>query len=290
MANLNLTAGENITLEQDGNNLVVSSTGGGTASDDIIVISDTEPQTEDTKLWIDTGAVENLGSEIHVGSTIDNNVLTNIVIGKNVFNKNNVQWYRNANENFLNTNNDETTRIRTTSFEIEGGKTYIVSGIPSDITLYRVRTFSEYNGTQVDNITPSNNTFTLNSNIKYIHLLFSGSNFTSDTNTLMANANIMINEGNVALPYEEFIVPSIIVDGKEIYNQIKITNYTYTGTTSALSNLITNISATNKIPIFADIGTTSDYTLYIKNNYIGVKIANNPDTSVTVTIYCIELG
>ena len=67
-----------------------------------------------------------------------------------------------------------------------------------------------------------------------------------------------------------------------------VKSFTYTGTTNALSNLSTNVSATNKVPVFADIGTTGAYNIYIKDNYIGIKVAGTPDTSVTVTIYYIE--
>ena len=68
-----------------------------------------------------------------------------------------------------------------------------------------------------------------------------------------------------------------------------IKSFTYTGTTNSLCNLTTNVSATNKVPVFADIGATNAYNIYISStNFIGVKILNTPDTSITVTIYYIE--
>ena len=113
---------------------------------------------------------------------------------RNLFDKESTNWYRTNTSAFIDTGNSSTDRIRTNSFEIEGGKTYTLSGIPNGITLYRIRTYSEYNGSLIESITPTNNTFTLNSNIHYIHLLFSGSNFTNDTNTLMKNANMQLEE------------------------------------------------------------------------------------------------
>ena len=64
----------------NGSDLV--SVGGGKED---IVIDDEEPTDPDVKLWINTGAVQNLGSELHVGSEIDSKVRTNIIKGKNLF-------------------------------------------------------------------------------------------------------------------------------------------------------------------------------------------------------------
>lgn len=132
------------------------------------------------------------------------------VVGKNLFDKNNIQWYRANSVDFSTTINTSDIRIRTNSFKIEGGKTYVVSGIPDEVTLYRVRTYNEYNGENIASISLTNNSFTLDSQVKYIHLFFIGSNFTDETNTLMANANIQIEEGSTATtyePYKETIVP-----------------------------------------------------------------------------------
>lgn len=47
-----------------------------------IVISDTQPTSEDNKIWIDTGEVQNLGSEVHIGDTIDSKVGLNILFSE----------------------------------------------------------------------------------------------------------------------------------------------------------------------------------------------------------------
>lgn len=120
---------------------------------------------------------------------------------RNLFDKDNVQWYRNNSANFSATANTSTNRIRTNSFAIEGGKTYTLSGIPEGIDLNSIRTYDELNGTNTANFTRTGNTFTLGENVKYIYLLFSGSDFTDETNELMANANICIAEGTEEKPY-----------------------------------------------------------------------------------------
>ena len=70
---------EQSSYAYDGTTLV--SVGGGTED---IVISDTEPTDEGVKIWIDTGEVQNLGSEVHIGDTIDSKIGLNILKGKNL--------------------------------------------------------------------------------------------------------------------------------------------------------------------------------------------------------------
>ena len=140
------------------------------------------------------------------------------VIGKNVFNKENTSWYRNNVDAFSNTANSSTTRIRTTSFSIAGGKTYTVSGIPSEISLIAIRTYDSEQSRSDTTASLSGNTFTLNNSTAYIYLLFGGTDFTNETNELMKNANIQIEEGSTATSYEQYkesIVP-IPLNGNEI--------------------------------------------------------------------------
>lgn len=134
------------------------------------------------------------------------------VTGKNMFDKNNTQWYRNNGGAFVSTANTNTTRIRTNSFEIEGGKTYTLSGIPEDISFLLVSEYNEYGGTRASYIYPENNSFTLAQSTKYVNFIFGGSNFTDDTNTLMANANIQLEEGTQATPYEEYKENITLID------------------------------------------------------------------------------
>ena len=120
----------------------------------------------------------------------------------NLFDKDNVTWKRNNNSTFDTGNtNTNSTRIRTSSFEIKGGKTYILSGVPQDISLSAIRTYNEEKVAGSTSVQRDGQVFTLSDDVAYIHLLFSGSNFTDETNTLMANANIQIVEGDQELPY-----------------------------------------------------------------------------------------
>ena len=141
-------------------------------------------------------------SPVEVQSVTGEQVIT--IEGKNLFDKENTQWYRNNGSAFSNTTNTSTTRIRTNSFEIKGGETYTLSEIPNGITPLIVSQYEEYNGDRTSYVNFSNNTFTLSQNTKYINLMFSGENFTSETNTLMANANIQLEKGSSATEYEPY--------------------------------------------------------------------------------------
>jgi hypothetical protein len=144
-------------------------------------------------------------------------------VGKNLFDKNNVNWYRNNNDAFENTNNTSANRIRTSSFEIEGGKTYIISGIPDSVNLLRYFSYNESKSSLGVGYF-SDNSFILDKDAKYIQIQFSGTGFTNATNELMANANIQIEEGSTATTYEEYKETTIPLplNGNEI---VGIGNY-----------------------------------------------------------------
>ena len=67
-----------------------------------------------------------------------------------------------------------------------------------------------------------NYTFTTASNCYYIALRFGVSDNSITTYTF---ADIRLNEGSTALPYEPYIVPSIYVDNEEIYSKDNIEQY-----------------------------------------------------------------
>ena len=134
------------------------------------------------------------------------------ICGKNLFDKTNTQWDRdNASTYAIGSGSTNTTRIRTSSFRIQGNKTYTISGIPSGISLVAVRTYEVPSGKSIGSASRNENTFTLNANVNYIHLLFGGSNFDSSTNTLMANANIQLEEGNQSTTYEAYTSNSQLI-------------------------------------------------------------------------------
>lgn len=154
------------------------------------------------------------GTEIQLDNSNNDKVLVDIGLdgnteqetttGKNKYNKSIVSWYRNNSDTFTNTTDISNNRIRTSSFAITGNQTYTLSGIPENISFLAVRTYSTEGGAQTNDATLNGNTFTLGENATYIHLLFGGSNFTSNTNTLMANANLQIEIGSSATSYEPY--------------------------------------------------------------------------------------
>lgn len=140
------------------------------------------------------GASPNPSYEQPIKSCGENGSITEKIINKNWFDKVNTNWYRNNSSDFENTANGLTDRIRTNSFRILGGKTYIISGLPAGITLNNVRAY-DINKTRLDTPTKSGNSFTLNSNVSYIHILCNGTGMTDATNILMKNADIQIELG-----------------------------------------------------------------------------------------------
>ena len=130
------------------------------------------------------------------------------VSNKNVFDKANVNWYRNNSSNFSAVSNSMTDRIRTNSFSILGGKTYTISGYPSSVTLNAIRAYNSMQ-TRLDGaVTRNGDTFTLTDEVAYIHLLFNGSDFDSTTNELMKNADIQLELGSTATSYVQHKQPT----------------------------------------------------------------------------------
>lgn len=121
----------------------------------------------------------------------------------NLFDKNSVQWVRNNNSNYHSTSNTDTTRIRTQNLiQLEGGKTYTIAGIPSEVTLGLVKFYADISDTSPSS-SVSTPTFTVPTNATYVIFQFNGSNFTDATNTLMANADIAIFEDTNPTSYYE---------------------------------------------------------------------------------------
>ena len=149
------------------------------------------------------------GNSVQDGTPSPDNEVPILSAGdnENLFDKDNVDWFRNNNSSFIDITNNSPSRIRTSSFAIEGGETYTVSGMPQGITFNTVRCYSEYGGNRTNEI--SRNPFTLPNTTKYIHLLFNGENLTDESITLMKNANIKLEQGTVATPYSPYGMGSI---------------------------------------------------------------------------------
>lgn len=126
--------------------------------------------------------------------------ITEKIVNKNWLDKVNINWYRNNSADFDNKANGLTDRIRTNPFRILGGKTYTISGLPSGITFNNIRTY-DIKKDYLGSATKSGNSFTLNSNVAYIHVLCNGTGMTDATNTLMKNADIQIELGSTTSSY-----------------------------------------------------------------------------------------
>ena len=149
-------------------------------------------------------------NEVSIKSSGANGVINEKIVNKNLFDKANTNWYRNNMDNFINILNTSTERIRTSPFQLIPGKTYKISGFPSSVTLKAIRTYNkdETRIRQLVGVT----SFTLTEEEIYIYLLFGGENFDDSTNTMMANADIQIEEGSTATNYvahqeQNFVIP-----------------------------------------------------------------------------------
>ena len=118
-----------------------------------------------------------------------------------------INYYRNNNSAFFDTTDSNTSRIRTESFEFEpiANKTYYVNSIPTNINLIAVRCYDSSKNIINNASSVSGNSFTITvSNVKYIHLLFGGSNFDDNTKTLFNQIGIF------SEPYFEVIKDSAV--------------------------------------------------------------------------------
>ena len=186
-----------------------------------IVISDTQPTSEDNKIWIDTGEVQNLGSEVHIGNEIDPNVLTNIVISNNLFNPANTITGKYV-DNTTGTISNSANRISSGFIVVKPNTNYIISNV-TDLSTYG-KGMAYYNankefisGANLTNLT--NGKFTTPANCRYIY-------FSYDIASTQFGS-IMLNEGTTALSYEPYN-RSIIANNNIIYEENNYENYATT--------------------------------------------------------------
>lgn len=150
---------------------------------------------------------------INVGTSVDDTYKTNIVIGKNLFNKatalSGVAIKRSTGE--------ETSLSNYTSsafIQVQPSTQYYL-GIAYSSTNYGVcyytNTGTFISGERLDN------RFTTPSNCYYIRFSFQTANY--DINT------IQLEKGSVATTYEAYITPSIVVEDREIYNKDNLDIY-----------------------------------------------------------------
>lgn len=129
---------------------------------------------------------------------------------KNLFDKDNVNFYANNSSAFSNTTDTNKTRVRTASFNIddygiETNTNYVVSGMPNGWSLLGVGTFTSPSATNTSASTTSGATFKItDNNIKYIYLLFGNNSSTSVASQSFRDGNIQIEEGNNPTSFEKY--------------------------------------------------------------------------------------
>ena len=184
---------------------------------------------------------------INVGTEINNKNRVNVLYSHNLFDKDNANvlnaYIGTANGTIAALNNGRTIWI-----PIEANTTYTISKLKSArfvIATYTTQPALNVSGTNVayDNDATSL-TITSGANDKYLAVwLFNG-----DVDTLTYQQiidSLMINEGSEALDYEPYLIPSINVDGDEIYSQqIKydVINVNSSFSSSSQSVIIPNVS------------------------------------------------
>lgn len=278
MANINLTAGQNITLEQDGNNLIINGEAGGGASSDIVIISDEQPTSEDNKIWIDTGEVQNLGSEVHIGSEIDSKIGLNILVGKNLFDKNNF----NVLDALISDGGTLASNqyFKTLFIQCNPNTTYTISKISS--SYFRVGGFASVptlGASYISRIKDDNATsitYTTPSNCNYLAITYYDSN--SDNNLQAILNSIQIEKGSTATTYQAYITPTINVDGEDIY--VKGQNEVYSTKEQRIGTWIDGKPLYRKCLQFNTPNSTTntqvatfDTTYTIRNYYGNVTIS-----------------
>ena len=132
-------------------------------------------------------------------------------INKNLYDKDNIQLYNNNDSAFENTANDNSIRLRTSSFKLRTGS-YILSGVPSGISLTAVRAYDINKALVTGGAVRNVNKFTLQKGIEYIYLLFSKNNGSDITADEIANADLMIEKGDAETSYVEHEQTDYILD------------------------------------------------------------------------------
>ena len=230
-----------------------------------IVISDTQPTSEDNKIWIDTGEVQNLGSEVHIGDTINSKIGLNILMSKNLLNK---DIFSNA---YLN-NGVITNSPQSALFNYIGvipNTTYTFSSSSSIryLAIYEFNDTKNYLTTKLgENV--SNYSFTTGNNTKYIRIDINKDASVVMTQSVINELTPQLEKGATATTYQPYITPTINVDGEDIY--IKGQNEVYSTQEQRIGTWIDGKPIYRKV---IDLGslpnnTTKDVATGLINNNI----------------------
>lgn len=163
------------------------------------------------------GNFDELGAK--VGTSIDSNYRTNILMGKNLFDKNNF----NVLDGLISDGGTLASNqyFRTLFIKCKPSTTYTASKISS--SYFRVGGFASVptlGASYISRIKDDNATsitYTTPSNCNYLAITYYDSN--SDNNLQAILDSIQIEKGSTATTYEAYITPAINVDGEDIYSK-----------------------------------------------------------------------
>lgn len=202
----------------DGSDLISVGGGGGGGADEVI-ISDEEPTTDDWKIWIDSGQVNNLGAEINIGTTINEGYRTNILHSKNLFDGELELGSYMADGTPTQSDPSVTQYRNVNPIEVLPNTTYTTS--INGTTQQYVMHYYDKNRTWLSSFDNRTGTFTTPANCYFVNFRCYNADFTSD----FANLKVQVEKGSTATTYEEYVSPAIVVDGDEIYNKNNLEVY-----------------------------------------------------------------
>lgn len=191
-----------------------------------IQITDTEPTDSDNKIWIDTGEVQSIGSEVSVGTTQPTNgEKVWFKTSKNLFDySKSINGYISATGEF----NTSNTNMLSDYIETESNKQYIASTY-TNVYGINIAEFDSSKAFIKRTMSSSNvkeNSITTSSTTKYIRVWFNIDNSTTMNINSLTNIKAQILYGDIATTYEPYINKQIYTNQNGYYNEFYSENNT----------------------------------------------------------------
>ena len=232
---------------------------------------------------------------LNVGASLDSRSRVNVLKSKNLLDLQYLQLLTNSSGTVIVNNGYWDVIIDTrniNSLYVSGNFSLLADNV------IRVGTYSSYPvlGSTGTRLTLQANGTINTSNVNYVLFAFGVSS--SSVTMEQVKASFMINEGNTALPYEPYVVPSIYVDNEEIYNaenkdaisnlmaQLRFVGRYYTG--NSLTFYFTDIDVAKKCYIIVVTKESGDGDFsgiwFIRTSASGVgKIVQTGSGQVNMT-------
>lgn len=179
--------------------------------DNEVIISDTEPTSNDNEIWVEpNGTIPYVNSEVNIGATNVSNTPVWFKQSKNLLNESALVTggiNESTGEDISNA-----TRKRTGFINAKASTKYTLS-ITAPAVLWLIFYYYNENFTFISSRAQASQTSvtdTAPANTKYLRVVI------GNTATETAS-NIMLNEGETALPYEPYVRKAININGKDEY-------------------------------------------------------------------------